>query len=78
MRRARHCRRGVAGDRTLQDRVLDSFSQTLAPRGFLCLGPKETLWHSEAGANYEVVSRKQRVFRKQLPLNVLRVGGVQQ
>jgi chemotaxis protein methyltransferase CheR len=53
-------------DRTLQNNVFQLFHESLAHRGFLCLGSKETLEFSEIRPNYQPVSSKWRIFRKQL------------
>ncbi len=51
-------------DKELQNRVLRLFHDSLCHRGFLCLGPKETLGFSEIADNFEVVSKAKRIFRK--------------
>ena len=50
--------------RALQDRALGLFHDSLAHRGFLGLGSKETLEFSAYGRRFEVVSRPDRIYRK--------------
>lgn len=52
-------------NRTLQDRALGLFHDSLSHRGFLGLGSKETMEFSAYGDRFEVLSRPQRVYRKQ-------------
>ena len=51
-------------DKDLQNRVLRLFRASLCHRGFLCLGSKESLRFSEVADDFEVVSQKERIFRK--------------
>ncbi len=51
-------------DRTLQDRALSLFRDSLCSRGFLCLGSKETLDFSNVHREFELVSRKEKIYRK--------------
>lgn len=51
-------------DKDLQNRVLSLFCASLCHRGFLCLGSKESLRFSEVADDFEVVSQKERIFRK--------------
>lgn len=51
-------------DRTLQDRVLLKFAESLRHGGFLCLGSKETLEFTAVRDLFEPVDRKQRIYRK--------------
>lgn len=51
-------------DRTLQDRVLSLFTDSLRHGGFLCLGSKETLNFSAVRHCYEPLDAKQRIFKK--------------
>lgn len=55
-------------DKQLQNQVYQLFNQSLVPRGFLCLGSKESIEFSEIQSQYEALSSKWRIFRKQLPL----------
>lgn len=50
-------------DRTLQDRAIRLFADALTARGFLGLGPKETLRFSTHAALFEEVAREQRIYR---------------
>jgi chemotaxis protein methyltransferase CheR len=51
-------------DRTLQDRALGLFRDALVRRGFLGLGPKESIQFSPLGAWFEPVSSVDRWYRK--------------
>ncbi|HVY13563.1 MAG TPA: protein-glutamate O-methyltransferase CheR [Alphaproteobacteria bacterium] len=51
-------------DRTLQDRVLNTFADSLRHGGFLCLGGKETLNFTAVKHRFEVVDGKQKIYRK--------------
>lgn len=54
-------------NRKLQDRALGLFHESLAHRGFLGLGTKETLDFSGYADRFEVVSRRERIYRKAPP-----------
>ncbi|HYF19420.1 MAG TPA: protein-glutamate O-methyltransferase CheR [Ramlibacter sp.] len=51
-------------NRRLQDRALGLFHESLARRGFLGLGAKETLDFSAWSDGFEAVSRPERLYRK--------------
>jgi chemotaxis protein methyltransferase CheR len=51
-------------NRDLQDRALGLFHDSLAHRGFLGLGSKETLDFSSFSERFETVSRPDRIYRK--------------
>lgn len=51
-------------NRQLQDRALGLFHESLARRGFLGLGSKETLDFSAYAARFEAVSRPDRIYRR--------------
>ena len=51
-------------NRALQDRALGLFNESLARRGFLGLGSKETLEFSSYADRFEAVSRPDRLYRK--------------
>lgn len=51
-------------DRSLQDRVVGLFLDSLCPGGFLCLGSKESLKFSMHAEKFEVVSEKEKIYRK--------------
>lgn len=54
-------------NRKLQDRALGLFHDSLAHRGFLGLGSKETLDFSSWGTRFEPVAKRERIFRKLPP-----------
>jgi chemotaxis protein methyltransferase CheR len=51
-------------DRTLQNRVLSVFAESLRHGGFLCLGNKETLNFTEVQHLFESVDAKHKIYRK--------------
>jgi chemotaxis protein methyltransferase CheR len=51
-------------DRTLQDRVLSLFAESLMPNGFLCLGSKESLLFSEVISKFKVIDEREKVYQK--------------
>jgi len=51
-------------DKELQDRVLELFSDSLVPRGFLVLGDKEAIKFSVVKDNFEAVNERQKTYRK--------------
>ncbi|HEX7890809.1 MAG TPA: protein-glutamate O-methyltransferase CheR [Ramlibacter sp.] len=51
-------------NRPLQDRALGLFHESLAHRGFLGLGSKETLEFSSHAGRFEPVSKPDRLYRK--------------
>lgn len=51
-------------DKTLQERVLALFAESLRYGGFLCLGMKETLKFTAVEHLFEPVDSKQRVYKK--------------
>ena len=51
-------------NRELQDRVLGLFLDSLCPGGFLCLGSKESLKFSGVADRFEVVSEREKIYRK--------------
>ena len=51
-------------DKYLQNKVLTLFSNSLAKRGYLCLGTKESLQFSEEENNYSVIDKKMKIYRK--------------
>lgn len=53
-------------NRELQNKVLGLFDDSLVHRGFLCLGSKESLEFADCRQDYETISQKWRIFRKQL------------
>jgi chemotaxis protein methyltransferase CheR len=53
-------------DKTLQDRVLGLFRDSLIPGGYLCLGPKESLQFARVAQDFEAVADRMRIFRRRL------------
>jgi chemotaxis protein methyltransferase CheR len=51
-------------DKTLQDRVLSLFADSLRYGGFLCLGSKETLNFSSVKKAFEPLEGRHRIYRK--------------
>ena len=51
-------------DRSLQNRVLGLFTESLVHGGFLCLGTKEDLRFTEVADQYEPVDSKARIYKK--------------
>lgn len=51
-------------NKTLQDRALGLFRESLCHRGFLGLGSKESLDFSSHGQGFEPLARPERIFRK--------------
>jgi chemotaxis protein methyltransferase CheR len=54
-------------NRRLQNRVLGLFHESLCHRGFLGLGSKESIEFSNHANRFEVLSRRERLFRKVAP-----------
>ncbi|HBP87200.1 MAG TPA: chemotaxis protein CheR [Nitrospiraceae bacterium] len=52
-------------DRTLQDRVLRLFTDSLRHGGFLCLGNRETLNFTSVKSLFEPVESRQKIYKKQ-------------
>ena len=51
-------------NRKLQDRVLGLFHESLCYRGFLGLGSKESIEFSSYADRFDVLSRRERIYRK--------------
>lgn len=51
-------------DRTLQDRALGLFHESLCRRGFLCLGTKESVRFSAYAQNFSELSAEQKIYRR--------------
>ncbi len=51
-------------NRKLQDRVLGLFHESLCYRGFLGLGSKESIDFSSYATRFDVLARRERIFRK--------------
>lgn len=54
-------------NRRLQDRVLGLFHDSLCHRGFLGLGSKESIDFSSYAGHFEVLAKRERLFRKVSP-----------
>ena len=51
-------------DRTLQNRVLGLFADSLNRGGFLCLGSKETLQFSNVAERFKVVDEHEKIYQR--------------
>ncbi len=51
-------------DRTLQQRTLGLFHEALTPKGFLCLGARETLAFSGHARSFSEYARPHRIYQK--------------
>ena len=51
-------------NRTLQDRALKLFHDSLCHRGFLGLGAKESMEFSACGGGFDILDRRERLYRK--------------
>jgi len=51
-------------NKRLQDRVLGLFHDSLCHRGFLGLGTKESLEFSSYASRFDVLARRELVYRK--------------
>lgn len=51
-------------NRELQNRVFNLFYDSLIPGGFLCLGSKESLRFSNIEDKFELVSEREKIYRK--------------
>jgi len=51
-------------DKTLQNRVLGLFTNSLTKRGILCLGTKESLRFSDYENNFEILDKKNKIYKK--------------
>ena len=54
----------MRASRFFQNRVLQLFYDSLCPGGFLCLGSKESLRFSDVADKFEVVSEREKIYRK--------------
>ena len=54
-------------NRTLQDRALGLFHESLSHRGFMGLGSKESIDFSEHTAHFEAFDKPERIFRRRHP-----------
>ena len=53
-------------NRTLQNRVLDLFNESLRPGGFLGIGSKEEIKFSSVGDAFEKVANCQKIYKKKI------------
>ncbi|HCY85274.1 MAG TPA: chemotaxis protein CheR [Desulfobacteraceae bacterium] len=53
-------------NRKLQNQVLQLFYDSLIPGGYLCLGSKESLKFTDFTDRFDVVSKKEKIYRKKL------------
>lgn len=51
-------------NKELQNNILKLFSNSLINRGFLCIGPKESLEFLSEGHKFELISSKEKIFKK--------------
>jgi chemotaxis protein methyltransferase CheR len=51
-------------NKTLQDKVVGLFRDSLVSGGFLCLGSKESITFSPHNSNFEPIVAKWKIFRK--------------
>lgn len=51
-------------DKMLQNRVFHLFRDSLSPLGFLCLGTKETVKFSDVADEFDLLFKKEKIFRK--------------
>ncbi len=51
-------------DKTLQDRVLSLFNDSLRYGGFLCLGTKETLNFTQVRSSFDTINSRQKIYKK--------------
>jgi chemotaxis protein methyltransferase CheR len=53
-------------EKSLQEKVLGLFYESLVPSGILCLGTKESLKFSPYAQLFEVLDEKQKIFKKRI------------
>ena len=53
-------------NKTLQNKVLKLFYDSLYPGGFLCLGTKESLKFTDLSEHFEIVADAERIYRKKI------------
>ena len=51
-------------NKTLQNRVLGLFNNSLTKRGILCLGTKESLRFTDFENNFEILDKKNKIYKK--------------
>ena len=63
-------------DKTLQNKVFSLFRDSLAHRGFLCLGSKETIDYSLVSDSFETTCAYARIFQALSQVAPLVSGGL--
>jgi len=53
-------------NRELQERIFNTFYESLCPGGFLWLGSKETLRQSDMAGRFEAISQDEKIYKKVL------------
>jgi len=51
-------------NKKLQNRVINLFIESLAPKGFLCLGLQESINFSDYANHFNEIARKEKIFQK--------------
>ena len=51
-------------NKSLQDRVLNMFNESLIHGGFLCLGNKESIMFSEVQDKFDIVDIVEKIYKK--------------
>jgi chemotaxis protein methyltransferase CheR len=51
-------------DRTLKERTLSLFVESMAPLGFLCLGRRESLRFTRVEAEFQEIDARERIYRR--------------
>lgn len=54
-------------NQNLQNSVLSTFQSALEGQGYLCLGNRETLKHSTAYGEFEVINEQAKIYRRKPP-----------
>jgi len=54
-------------NRTLQNRVLNLFIESLAPKGYMCLGLQESTKFTDYANNFIEIARKEKIYQKVEP-----------
>ncbi|HIG44655.1 MAG: protein-glutamate O-methyltransferase CheR [bacterium] len=52
-------------NKSLQDRVLKLFSESLVPKGYLCLGTRESIQFSNVRGNFKTFDNGRRIYQKE-------------
>jgi len=51
-------------DKSLQNKVLHLFDNSLVNNGFLCLGTKESIRFTELEKSYQALDKKNKIYKK--------------